>query len=228
MILELVVSQYFATNCWIFAPSSGSECFIVDPGVTIPTMVDSISAVLERHNLKPIATLLTHGHIDHTFSANAFDKRYQVQTFIHPKDRPFLVDPMAIVSTGTVTMPIFSQLQSDPFEEPTEVIDVNDGETISLAGFSIKALHAPGHTPGSTIFIVNNEFVISGDVLFNNSIGRTDLPLGSTLLMRKTLNKVILALNDDLIVLPGHGKETTIGKERKHNEYLQERFLKGK
>ena len=114
------------------------------------------------------------------------------------------------------------------FEEPEVVREVVDGESFKLAGFDITVQHAPGHTAGSTIFTVNEEFLISGDVLFAGAIGRTDLPTGSASAMRNSLISKILPLNDELIVLPGHGPQTTIGRERAINPYLQESFLHSK
>ena len=114
----------------------------------------------------------------------------------------------------------------ESFAEPNDVRELTDGITIEVAGFTLKALHAPGHTPGSTVFIVDDEHLISGDVLFQNSIGNTTQRLGSDSAMKKTLRNVILPLADELIVLPGHGAETTIGRERKNNAYLQERYLR--
>lgn len=226
MILELVTAQYFGTNCWIFAPSKGSECFIVDPGMAIPDLVGQIGEVVERHKLKPIATIVTHGHLDHTFSVQAFDQRYGVATYIHPKDRAFLANPGGIMTPGGPTTEILRQMGVSTFEEPADVRELTHGTEFEIAGFRIKALHAPGHTPGSTVFLVNEEFLISGDVLFQNSIGNTSFCLGSSSDMKKTLRNVILPLSDELIVLPGHGPETTIGRERKNNDYLQERFLR--
>jgi glyoxylase-like metal-dependent hydrolase (beta-lactamase superfamily II) len=227
VILEVIQADYFATNCWIFAPQKGSECFIVDPGMSIPTMVPQITAVLEKHNLKPIATIVTHGHLDHTFSVTPLDDRYQIPTYVHAKDREFLGNPFGILTPGGPIAPLLDQLGIKEFSEPAEVRELKDGETFEIAGFHIKALHAPGHTPGSTVFVVNDERLISGDVLFRNAIGNTSLRLGSPEDMKKTLVKVILPLDDQLIVHPGHGPETTIGRERKNNEYLQEKFLRG-
>jgi glyoxylase-like metal-dependent hydrolase (beta-lactamase superfamily II) len=226
VILEVLQAQYFGTNCWIFAPGKNSECFVVDPGIAVPNMVGAITERLERHNLKPIATILTHGHIDHTFSVKPLDEKYGLATYIHPKDRPFLEDPAGILTPGGPALPILEEMGATSFSEPGEVRELVDGLEISIAGFNLQVRHAPGHTPGSTVFIVENEYLISGDVLFENSIGRTDLLLGSSAAMKKSLRNVILGLNDDLIVLPGHGKETTIGRERKNNEYLQENFLR--
>ena len=202
------------------------ECFIVDPGMAIPDLVSDIAQVVERHNLKPIATIVTHGHVDHTFSVHAFDEKYGVATYIHPKDRPYLADPNGILTPGGPTLPILEAMGVTSFREPTDVRELLDGTVIDIAGFSIKALHAPGHTPGSTVFVINDEYLISGDVLFQNSIGDTSLRMGSSSEMKKTLRSVILPLPDELIVLPGHGAETTIGRERKNNDYLQEKFLR--
>jgi glyoxylase-like metal-dependent hydrolase (beta-lactamase superfamily II) len=226
VILEVVRAQYFATNCWIFAIGKNSECFIVDPGMAIPDLVSEIKEVLDRHGLKPIATVVTHGHVDPTFSVHAFDAKYGVATYIHPKDREFLGNPAGLLTPGGPTIPILREMGVTTFSEPSDVRELVNGTTIEIAGFSLKALHAPGHTPGSTVFVVDDQFLISGDVLFQNSIGNTSLLLGSSVDMKKTLRKVILPLPDHLIVLPGHGAETTIGDERKNNDYLQERFLR--
>ena len=226
MILELVRAQYFGTNCWIFALGKNMECFIIDPGMAIPDLVSDIAEIVERHNLKPIATIVTHGHVDHTFSVHAFDEKYGVATYIHPKDRAYLADPNGILTPGGPTLPILEAMGVTSFREPTDVRELLDGTVIDIAGFSIKALHAPGHTPGSTVFVVNQEYLISGDVLFQNSIGNTSMRMGSGADMKRTLRNVILPLPDELIVLPGHGAETTIGRERKNNAYLQDKFLR--
>lgn len=226
MILELVRAQYFGTNCWIFASAKNSECFIVDPGMAVPDLVGEISDVLSKHNLKPIATVLTHGHLDHTFSVFGFDEKYDVATYIHPKDREFLGNPMGLLNPGGPIRSILEDMGVSSFKEPTDVRELVNETAIDIAGFTLKALHAPGHTPGSTVFSVNDEFLISGDVLFQNSIGNTTSRLGSDVEMKRTLRNVILPLSDELIVLPGHGAETTIGRERKNNEYLQDRYLR--
>jgi glyoxylase-like metal-dependent hydrolase (beta-lactamase superfamily II) len=108
------------------------------------------------------------------------------------------------------------------FSEPKKVEALRDGTVLDFIGLSIRAIHSPGHTKGSLMFMVNDEVLISGDVLFAGSIGRTDLPTGSASEMRKTLTTKILPLTDDIRVLPGHGQETTIKLERKNNPYLKE------
>jgi hydroxyacylglutathione hydrolase len=227
MILESIIAPYFETNCWVFAPSKNSECFIVDPGMAQPNLVKQIKEVIGKHNLKPMAILVTHGHLDHTFSVLPFANEYRVPTLIHTIDRKLLKDPFKALQAGGVTAQLMEQFGVTNFEEPDDVREVNTGDTLNIAGFDLQITHAPGHTAGSTIFTVNDEFLISGDVLFAGAIGRTDMPTGSPSEMIKTLRNEILPLSDELIVLPGHGAQTTIGRERKNNPYLQEEFLSG-
>jgi glyoxylase-like metal-dependent hydrolase (beta-lactamase superfamily II) len=108
------------------------------------------------------------------------------------------------------------------FQEPLDMRNLKHGELIEILDMKITAIHSPGHTKGSTMFSINDELLISGDVLFAGAIGRTDLPSGSHDAMIKTLKTRVLPLSDDLRVLPGHGPETTIKFERKNNPYLKE------
>ena len=227
MILEQVVAPYFATNCWIFAPSRNSECFIVDPGISNPNMVSAISTVLKQHSLKPIATVITHGHLDHTFSVVPLDDAYGISTYIHTTDRRLLADPFKALQPGGMTAQILAELNmsDSTFREPREVVPLVDNQEIEIAGFTLSTRHAPGHTAGSAVFVVDSGHLIAGDVLFANGIGRTDMPTGSDSAMRKSLKERILPLDDALIVLPGHGPQTTIARERKNNPYLRPEYL---
>jgi glyoxylase-like metal-dependent hydrolase (beta-lactamase superfamily II) len=108
------------------------------------------------------------------------------------------------------------------FSEPRKVEELKNGSSLQLLGMNMTAIHAPGHTRGSLMFTINDEILISGDVLFAGSIGRTDLPTGSSKDMTHTLKTKVLPLSDDLRVLTGHGPETTIKFERKNNPYLKE------
>lgn len=225
MIIEVVPAQVFGTNCWIIAPSKNSECFVVDPGITSPSIVPAVADVLRKHNLKPIATLITHGHLDHTFSVLPFSQEYGVPTYIHRTDRKLLANPFLALSPDGPTQKIIKDLGVHKFEEPELVSEFFGGESFTLAGFEIKTIHAPGHTAGSAIFLINDEYLISGDVLFRDGIGRTDMPTGSDVLMVETLEKEILSLDDAIHVLPGHGDVTTIGRERKQSPFLQKDFL---
>ena len=225
MILEVLPAPYFETNCWIFAPSRNSECFIVDPGMANPNFLGPIQEVLRKHNLKPVASLITHGHLDHTFSVVPFSNEYKVPALIHSLDRKLLKDPFKALQVGGMSSQIMAEFGISEFFEPELVRELSDLEEFSIAGFNIKVDHAPGHTAGSAMFTIDGTYLISGDVLFAGAIGRTDMPTGSAQDMRKSLRNKILPLQDELIVLPGHGPQTTIGRERKNNQYLQEEFL---
>ena len=208
----------FATNCWVIAPGEGSECIIVDPGM--PDISRDIEMIVEEHKLKPVAALLTHGHLDHTFSIKPLADGYQIPAYIHSEDRRFIADPLALHGEQFA-----AQLAGIEFTEPLDVKELKNNEVLELLGMKIVAIHAPGHTRGSLMFVINEELLVSGDVLFAGSIGRTDLPTGSAKDMQESLRKKVLPLSDDLRVLTGHGPETTIKFERKNNPYLKELTL---
>jgi glyoxylase-like metal-dependent hydrolase (beta-lactamase superfamily II) len=205
----------YATNCWVIASGEGSECIIVDPGM--PDISRNIEMIVEEHRLKPVAALLTHGHLDHTFSIKPLADGYKIPAYIHSEDRRYIADPLGIHGAQFA-----AQLEGIEFDEPVEVQELKNGAVLNLIGMRITAIHAPGHTRGSLMYIVNDELLLSGDVLFAGSIGRTDLPTGSAKDMEESLRKKVLPLSDDLRVLTGHGPETTIKFERKNNPYLKE------
>ena len=215
MLVTGFPAQMYATNCWVLATSENAECIVIDPGM--PDVSLELADLLNKHRLKPVATLLTHGHLDHTFSVVPICDGYGIPAYIHSEDRNLLLDPAAAVS------PEFgATLASMSFSEPAEVKELKSGEEFELVGLKIKAIHSPGHTRGSLMFLIDDQTLLSGDVLFAGSIGRTDLPTGSSSDMQKTLTKKVLTLNDEIRVLPGHGPETMIGYERKNNPYLIE------
>ena len=225
MLIDRVIAPYFETNCWILALGTGQECIIVDPGMAKPNLVKEIEEKVTDLNLKPVAVLITHGHLDHTFSVLPLTKQVPMRTFITGADRVLLTDPMGALDRGGVSEQFLKAFGMEKFKEPDEVVELEDFLTFEVAGMQITSIFAPGHTKGSVIFTVDDQQLISGDVLFAGSIGRTDLPTGSANEMRKTLRDRILTLPDGLNVLPGHGGQTTIGTERVRNPYLQDDFL---
>ena len=225
MLIDRVIAPYFETNCWILALGTGQECIIVDPGMAKPNLVKEIQEKISDLNLKPVAVLITHGHLDHTFSVLPLTKQVPMRTFITGADRVLLTDPMGALDRGGVSEQFLKAFGMEKFKEPDEVVELEDFLTFEVAGMQITSIFAPGHTKGSVIFTVDDQQLISGDVLFAGSIGRTDLPTGSANEMRKTLRDRILTLPDGLNVLPGHGGQTTIGTERVRNPYLQDDFL---
>lgn len=225
VLIENLVAPYFETNCWIIAPGMNSECVIVDPGISEPNMMAPIKKTLKEKNLKPVAVLLTHGHLDHTFSVVPLANGYGIPALIHTKDRGALKNPYQVIMRGGPTEQLINAFGISKFEEPIKTSQLEDEQELDFASFKIRVIHAPGHTAGSAMFIFGESHLISGDVLFAGSIGRTDMPSGSMEDMRKTLKNKVLPLHDELIVLPGHGAQTTISRERKKNPYLQDDFF---
>ena len=221
MLVAGFPAQMYATNCWVLATGEGSECIVIDPGM--PDVSLELAELLSKHRLKPVATLLTHGHLDHTFSVVPICDGYGIPAYIHSEDRNLLINPSAAVSAEFRTT-----LSGMSFSEPKEVKELKSGEEFELVGLKIKAIHSPGHTRGSLMFLVDGETLLSGDVLFAGSIGRTDLPTGSNSDMQKTLINKVLSLSDQIRVLPGHGPETKIGYERRNNPYLIEAARAGR
>lgn len=214
VLIESFAAPMFATNCWVLATGVGAECVVIDPGM--PDVSHHLSAIIDEFSLKPVAVLATHGHLDHTFSIRPIADGYGIPAYIHSQDRGSLRHPQDWVSREFA-----ATLQAMEFIEPVDVRELRNGDVIEIVGLSIKAIHAPGHTRGSVMFVVNDEVLVSGDVLFAGSIGRTDQPTGSGKDMDETLRNKVLPLPDHLNVLPGHGRSTTIGIERTNNPYLK-------
>jgi len=202
----------FAANCYVVAPAPAEECVVIDPGQDAQRGIDEIVA---RYRLKPIAVVLTHGHIDHVWSVAPVCGARNVPAFIHPSDRELLSDP----AKGFPLVPGQDLFGGLTFTEPDDVRELTDGATLELAGLELTVDHAPGHTPGSVTFRVP-DVIFSGDLLFAGSIGRTDLPGGDTREMMRSLRRVCLPLPDETVVLSGHGPQTTIGAERRGNPFL--------
>jgi hydroxyacylglutathione hydrolase len=208
----------FAANCYVIAPAPGEECVIVDPG---QDAVGGIDDILAEYRLKPVAVLLTHGHIDHIWSVAPVCGAKDIPAYIHPADRALLSDP----ARGFSLVPGQDLFGGLTFSEPDDVLELADGMTLTLAGVDLVVDHAPGHTPGSVTFRHPGRdepagTMFSGDLLFAGSIGRTDLPGGDYHTMLASLARVCLPLPDETIVLSGHGPATTIGTERGSNPFL--------
>jgi hydroxyacylglutathione hydrolase len=209
-------SDVTATNCWVVAPSAGEQCVVIDPGIGVSGQLDEVIA---ENALHPVAVLLTHGHFDHTFSVVPVCQARDVPAFIHPADRGQLADPWSGLGIPAGT-PLFGSLT---FAEPDDVRELVDGDKVSLAGLDFTVRHAPGHSAGSIVFDLagaDEPVVFSGDLLFAGSIGRVDLPGGSMAEMERSLREVILPMDDETIVHPGHGPSTTIARERTTNPFL--------
>ena len=210
----------WGTNCYVVATGPGSECVVVDPGKDAAAGVDQ---VVREHRLKPVAVLVTHGHVDHMWCVAPVAGTYDATAWVHPADRHLLSDPMAGMSRETTSMLLGGQYS---WAEPDDVRELSDAQELELAGVRFTVDHAPGHTEGSVTFRTPydaadvSEVMFSGDLLFAGSIGRTDLPGGDHATMLRSLRSKVLPLADDVVVLPGHGEQTSIGRERATNPYL--------
>ena len=211
----------FAANCYLVAPAPGEECVIIDPGQDAQRGIEEL---LDRYRLKPIAVLLTHGHVDHMWSVAPVCGAKGIPAYIHPDDRAMLADP----ARGMSLMAKQQFLGGMTFSEPDDVKVLGDDEIVPLAGLDFRVGHTPGHTPGSVTFRSTSETpgghddldaLFTGDLLFAGSIGRTDLPGGDHETILKSLARA-LTLPDATVVLPGHGPTTTIGDERTTNPFL--------
>ena len=219
----------FGTNCYVLAPGPGEECLVVDPGIGVE---GTLRDVLAEHRLRPAAVLLTHGHLDHVYSVAPVCGG-DTAAYIHSDDRYRLLDPLAGTAPGTVAMLEQQFGARATWREPERVVEVADREALTLAGLAIEVVHAPGHTEGSALFRLDgvpdgmpaeealDRTVVSGDVLFAGSVGRTDLPGGDPAAMQRSLRDVVLPLADSTLVLTGHGPATTMRRERTTNPYLR-------
>jgi hydroxyacylglutathione hydrolase len=206
-----------ACNCYVLARQAGSDAIVVDPGQRV---MAQLRRVLDEHRLTPAAVLLTHGHIDHIWSAQKVADTYGCPAYIHPEDRFMLTDPIKGFGPRVGQM-LFGAL----FREPKQLVELDrDGDKIDLGGITVTVDHTPGHTRGSVIFRIAdgpNDVALTGDTLFKQSVGRTDLPGGSGRDLLGSIVTKLLALDDDTVVLPGHGESSTIGAERRDNPFLQ-------
>lgn len=204
-------------NCYLISPGKGQACVIVDPGQDAE---DAVAQAIREHNLAPVAVVLTHGHFDHCFAVTPICDGNDIPAWIHPDDRELLSDPLKGVSAETGAF-FGGRLE---MREPSEVRELTDQAVLDLAGLELTVDHTPGHTQGSVTFRCGTEeggrVLFAGDTLFAGSIGRTDLPGGDVRQMAHSLRTKILTLDDDTVVLPGHGPTTTIGRERATNPFL--------
>jgi hydroxyacylglutathione hydrolase len=211
----------FATNCYAVASGPRAECVVVDPGMDA---VETLARMLAEDGLKPVAVVLTHGHLDHTWSVLPVCDGYDIPAYLHPQDFDMLADPVRW--HGPALAPLATNLR---LPDPSDVRPLDDGAVLDLAGVRLSVRHAPGHTEGSVVFGFDlgpdhdgAPGLLAGDVLFAGSIGRVDLPGGSWEAMLQSLRDVILPLDDATVVLPGHGPATTVGRERATNPFLAE------
>ena len=188
-----------------------NECIIIDPGCYFDEEKAALKSFIKKNELQPKMLLNTHCHLDHVFGNKFIAEEYKLTLQIHKKEEELL--QMA---------PSSGLLFNLPFDNyKGELIFLKEGDVVSLRNDTLKVIHAPGHSPGSICFYCEKQhFIISGDVLFKNSIGRTDLPGGSHEDIIRNIREKLFKLPEDVKVYAGHGPETTIGEEMKLNPFL--------
>lgn len=207
-VLEGYSTGVFQSNCYLVAARRGDGAVLIDAGQDAAEIVTGRIAELGLHL---DAVLLTHGHIDHFWSAAAICEAAGAPAYIHPDDRYMLEDPGAAL--GRLGMEQFR------VDVPADVRDITDGDVFVFGGVRLEARHTPGHTPGHVVFLTDG-IVFSGDLIFAGSVGRTDFPRGSFEELISSIRRVILPLDDGVAIVSGHGPATTVGTERTTNPFV--------
>ena len=188
-----------------------NEAIIIDPACSIGTEEEQLGNFITDQGLEVVGIYNTHGHFDHLMGNNFASARWNLKCKIHPEDLPLVVNAKQHALMFGIHMP-----------SPDTAVDLLLEEKITFGNSSLKVIHVPGHSPGSVAFYAEADmFLVVGDILFEGSVGRTDLPGGNHNQLISGIKSKLLPLGDEVIVYSGHGNETTIGKERRYNPFLQ-------
>lgn len=192
--------------------NEAKNCIIIDPGCYTQEERDELYQFIKSNELIPMLLLNTHGHLDHVFGNKFVAETFQLIPHIHPLEKELLA-----------YAPVSGLMYNLPFDHyEGELIYLEAGQSIILDTDELKVLFTPGHSPGSVSFYCEKQnFVISGDVLFKNSVGRTDLPGGNHEVLIQSIKNQLLVLPEDTVVYSGHGVETTIREEKRGNAYIK-------
>jgi len=201
----------FSENTYVISDDTG-ECLILDPGCQEPEEQDLLLAYFKENHLKPVKIVNTHCHIDHILGTAFLHDQLKLPFLIHPLEKPLL---KASIAQGE-----FFGLEVQIPPEPTDYL--NEGDTVTFGNSMFEVIHIPGHSPGG-IVLLNKEqqCMFTGDVLFQGSIGRTDLPGGDYDSLVNSIRQKLLLLDPEIRVYPGHGPDTTIGIENQSNPFFQ-------
>lgn len=217
-VIDRLVLGLWQANCFIVGNRDTGRAIVVDPG---QDGADAVIARLDDLGLTCEAVLLTHGHLDHLWSAPQVAERLDLPVLLHPDDRWLWDDPAAAFGAPLASLEAQFGLRWEP---PTERLqEMKDGQTLLFADLGLQVRHTPGHTPGSCVFVADDgePIMVAGDLLFAGSVGRTDFPRGSMEQQNDSLRRVVLSLADDTTVHPGHGPDTTVGVERTTNPFIR-------
>ncbi len=217
--IEHVVLGMCATNCYIIfdggskTPAGFVEDGSLKDGIIVDPAADvyAIKDMLNRYNVKPVAILLTHGHFDHILAVDKLREEYGAKVYAHEAEAQILEHAGMNLSLPFTGSPMATKAD----------VYLEDGEVVTLAGYDIKIINVPGHTIGGACYYFEQEKVlISGDTLFNESVGRSDFPTGNGSLLIRSIKEKLFTLPDDVKVYPGHNDATTIAYEKKYNPFL--------
>ena len=205
-MLKTFISE-FSENTYLI--SEKKETVIIDPGVKF----EQLSEFIEENELNVKAILLTHGHVDHIFTLNECVNEFDCPVYIHENERDFLFDPNLNLSST-----IYNKIV---LKDKSKVVTYKDNDIISMPYNNIKVIYTPGHTRGSSCFQYKH-FLFSGDTIFSDGVGRTDLPTGSQSKLVESINNLLNKLKDNTVIYPGHGTFTTVVTQ-KNSCYLYNR-----
>ena len=192
--------------------NDAKECCIIDPGCYFASEEQQLVDFVESNGLRPLFLLNTHCHLDHIFGNRFIHKRYGLSLHLHKLEKP-------VLDHGPISGQMW-QLPFDNYDGDLKYID--EGDTIKIGNEVMEILFTPGHSPGSVCFYSReHKFLIGGDVLFQGSVGRTDLPGGDFATLEESIKTKLYTLPEDVIVHPGHGESTTIGEEMKTNPFVK-------
>lgn len=210
LTIKIFTFNPFYENSYILSDDSG-ECVIIDPGCHIPEEEQELVDYIQTNGLKPVKLLNTHCHVDHVFGNLFVSETWKLGLIMHKEDVPVL-DSFAKVCQ-------MYGFEGKPQPEPAQFIE--EGDQIRFGNTTLDILFTPGHSPGSVCFYSKPDgIMVSGDVLFQNSIGRTDLPGGSLPTLENSIRTKLYVLPESVKVYPGHGPSTTIGWEKKNNPFV--------
>ena len=203
-IIRIIVTDY-QTNCYLIS-SLKNNTVIIDPGGDPELIIESI----EKNNLVPKFIINTHGHVDHITANNLFSEKYKIPVYIHEAEKDFLND-------NHFNMTDFAGVNYEPAKD---IKFVKTGDVLNLDELEFKVFHTPGHTAGGITIRLENQ-LFTGDTIFRDSVGRTDLPTGSFKVLENSIKDVIFKFPDNYIIYPGHGPESTVIYEKENNPFIK-------